>query len=235
LGDEPLSVEIPDNRIETILRMWAAFRVAEVGLQDLAARWQGHCHNYENGNANEWMGTILEGEPNRGTINQIYTLAGDVGLAVTLVQGAQAAFGFDSFRYLNSAPTAPNEIVDDLVEDIRLLGKKLEQRFTELKGFDSSMSQLLSDYRPTRLNVLADGPTSLTEGRWDLIFPPPRTETTLPPSLQDSSTQAETTEQSPKTVEDALAILRQAVGDREVGKFLVDQLARLLSERRDDQ
>jgi hypothetical protein len=96
--DQPLThTEFTDNRIDTIFRMWAAFRVAEVGLSDLANRWQGYSLDYENCNANEWMSTILSGGgSNEEKVGEIYKLADDVGLAVTLVGGAKAAFGIES-------------------------------------------------------------------------------------------------------------------------------------------
>jgi|GEM_PF-4131995 len=226
-GDQALPNGIPDNRIETIFRMWAAFRVAEVGLQDLAHRWQGHSLNYQNCNANEWIDTILTEGSNTEKVNKIYTLASDVGLAVTLVQGAQAAFGIDSNRYSNGPPNNPNEIVNNLVTDFKSLKGKLLQRFEELKGIDDSMSLMLSDYAKSRLNGVVDSPLSSEADLVALVVPIPGIDFQ---GLPEKDIQAEDMQGRPVTVKTALKILRTAVGDDKVGNFLLDSLERLLRE-----
>ena len=226
-GDEALPNGIPDNRIETIFRMWAAFRVAEVGLQDLAHRWQGHSLNYQNCNANEWIDKILTQESNKEKVNKIYTLAADVGLAVTLAQGAKAAFGIDSSRYLDVPPNDPDEIVNNLVTDFESLKGKLLKRFEELKEIDGSMSSILSDYAESRLNGLVGRPLNSEAELVDLVIPIPGTDF---PALQGTEIQSEITQNSPETVEAALKILRTAVGESQVGNFLLDSLEKLLNQ-----
>jgi hypothetical protein len=226
-GDKALPNGIQDNRIETIFRMWAAFRVAEGGLQDLAHRWNGHSLDYQNCNANEWINTILTEESNKEKVNKIYTLAADVGLAVTLVQGAQAAFGIDSNRYSDGPPNDPNQIVDNLVTDIKSLKEKLLQRFEELKGIDDSMSSILSDYAESRLNGLVDRPLSSDTDLVDLVVPIPGTDFRASSAKERKS---ENIQENPVTGKTALKILRTAVGDDKVGNFLLDSLEQLLRE-----
>jgi len=207
--------------------MWAAFRVAEVGLQDLAARWQGFSLDCENCNVNQWINTILTEESNREKVNKIYSLAADVGLAVTLVQGAQAAFGIDSNRYSDGPPNDPNQIVDNLVTDIKSLKEKLLQRFEELKGIDDSMSSILSDYAESRLNGLVDRPLSSDTDLVDLVVPIPGTDFRASSAKERKS---ENIQENPVTGKTALKILRTAVGDDKVGNFLLDSLEQLLRE-----
>jgi hypothetical protein len=227
-GDQALPNGIPDNRIETIFRMWAAFRVAEVGLQDLAHRWQGYSHDYENCNVNGWIDTILTEESNKKKVNKIYTLAADVGLAVTLVQGAQAAFGIDSNRYSDAPPNNPNEILNNLVTDFESLKGKLLKRFEELKGIDGSMSLILSDYATTsRLNRVVDRPISSEAELFDLVVPIPGTDFR---ALPQEDIQAEDIQERPVTVKMALDILREAVRGDSVGTFLLDSLENLFNQ-----